>query len=93
MGRRVDSEILWTAERKRKDGAIRFTYTGGEYIDVSFSGYACDVINVFDYVAGKTTVTEREQFLERTREYLSDKENIAAGFGTAYIANKNRKAN
>lgn len=84
MGARVDSDILWTTTRTRKGyGTVRFTYTGGMYIDVAFNGHATDVINVMDYRDGSYRVSTREDFTREVREYMADAQNLADQFENA----------
>lgn len=84
MGARVDSDILWTTTRTRKGyGTVRFTYTGGMYIDVAFNGHATDVINVKNYADDTYRVSTREDFTREVREYMADAQNLADQFENA----------
>lgn len=50
---------------------LRFSYRGGEYIEVCFAGYSGhDVINVFDYETGKPRIARREEFIAEVNDYL-----------------------
>lgn len=57
----------------RKHGhTIRFDGGKGyKYIDVSYDGRpAIDVINCYDYAAGRSELTDRAAFIRAVREYL-----------------------
>jgi hypothetical protein len=52
---------------------LHFEYEGGAYIDVSFDGAsATDVINVYDYAAGRSTVATRRDFERAISDYLRE---------------------
>ena len=48
-------------------GRVQATYRGGEYIEVAFgtSEHPTEVINVFDYEAGKPVVANTPKAVER----------------------------
>ena len=51
------------------DGII-YSWHGGPYIEVIINGEAVDVINVWDYQQGKTTVRTVNQLIARIRQYV-----------------------
>jgi hypothetical protein len=51
------------------DGII-YNWHGGPYIEVVVNGESVDVINVWDYQNGKTTVRTVNQLIGRIRQYV-----------------------
>ena len=48
-------------------GKVQAVYTGGAYIDITFGEreHATEVINVYDYAAGKSTIPTTAKAVER----------------------------
>ena len=48
-------------------GRVRATYKGGAYIEIAFGTSECptDVINVYDYAAGKPKIANTPRAVER----------------------------
>lgn len=51
-------------------GDVVYNWHGGPYIEVIINGEAVDVINVWDYQQGKTTVRTVNQLIGRIRQYV-----------------------
>jgi hypothetical protein len=51
-------------------GDVVYSWHGGPYIEVIINGEAVDVINVWDYQQGKTTVRTVNQLIGRIRQYV-----------------------
>lgn len=69
----VESKI--TSYMQCEYGSVVFRFHGGEYIEIGFIDDACDfhaedVINVFDYEAGETTINTLEQFRQRCIQWI-----------------------
>ena len=60
------------------EGELRFVWTSGVYIDVYWAGRAdvppFEVINIYDYAAGKCEITDRDEFIAKCREWVRESE-------------------
>ena len=66
-------EIKYCGETELESGlVVSFEYVGGAYIEVIVCGKAIDVINVYDYEAGKSTITSADDVANAINEYLNN---------------------
>lgn len=60
------------------EGELRFVWTSGVYIDVYWAGHEdvppFEVINIYDYAAGKCEITGRDEFIAKCKEWVRESE-------------------